>query len=49
MSRRARRGSLILANLEDAATDTMATSGALTRGGTIDQVDGRSYLVIYQR
>ena len=43
------RGSLILANLEDAATKAMATSGALTRVATIDELDGRSYFVIYQR
>lgn len=43
------RGSLILANLEDAATNAMAASGVLTRLATIDELDGRDYFVIYQR
>lgn len=43
------RGSLILANLENAATNAMAANGVLTRVATIDELDGRDYFVIYQR
>ena len=43
------RGSLILANLDNAAATTLAASGALTRLTTIDELDGRAYFVVYQR
>lgn len=42
-------GSLILANLENTATNAMAAGGVLTRVAVIDELDGRGYFVIYQR